>query len=279
MKVIETLESANLVLSAAFVVLLPLELLRRYRRRSLTRNVLREMAASASPLVPTLLTTAGSLAFASWVLSAASHFAPIRIATAWTSAAACILLVDFLAYVEHVAAHKVRLYWAIGHSVHHSSTQFDQTTGLRVSFVDGFTVPLVLVPAALVGFDPLLILTCFALTVAYQQWIHTELIGSLGAFDLIFNSPANHRVHHGVAAECIDRNFGSILMIWDHVFGTYRRERHSTRPICYGIVHPIASWNPWTVHTAEFARLVRDVRRASSIRDALRRIVAFAPRS
>lgn len=31
----------------------------------------------------------------------------------------------------------------------------------------------------------------------YQLWIHTTVIDDLGPFELIFNTPKHHRVHHG----------------------------------------------------------------------------------
>lgn len=35
------------------------------------------------------------------------------------------------------------------------------------------------------------------LNLIYQLWIHTKIIGNLGPFELIFNTPKHHRVHHG----------------------------------------------------------------------------------
>ena len=33
-----------------------------------------------------------------------------------------------------------------------------------------------------------------------------------------------HRVHHGSETHYLDRNYGEVLMVWDHLFGTYTPE-------------------------------------------------------
>ena len=61
-----------------------------------------------------------------------------------------------------------------------------------------------------------------ALNLLYQFWIHTELVGKLGWFEWIFNTPSHHRVHHGMNPQYLDRNYGGILIVWDKLFGTFR---------------------------------------------------------
>jgi sterol desaturase/sphingolipid hydroxylase (fatty acid hydroxylase superfamily) len=256
-----SLERIDLLLSASFFVLLPVELWRRRRAGTLTWAVVREMAASASPLVPTLAFGGAALALVHAAYVRAAALAPRPVATTWASALACLVLVDFLAYWDHRCAHRVGAVWALGHSVHHSSPQFDQTTALRVSFVEGLFSPWFYLPAVLAGFEPKLVLACFGVTLAYQQWLHTEAVGKLGWFDRAFNSPSNHRVHHAAQAAYLDRNYGSIFMAWDHLFGTYRAEAEPPR---YGLTRPIRSSHPVRVHTAEALRLIAAWRRADS---------------
>jgi sterol desaturase/sphingolipid hydroxylase (fatty acid hydroxylase superfamily) len=113
------------------------------------------------------------------------------------------------------------------------------------------------VPLVVVGFDPLLVVAAFGFNLGYQQWLHTETIGSLGWFDGVFNSPANHRVHHGSQPLYLDRNYGGVLIVWDRLFGTWQRE---TEPAVYGLTRPLGSANPIDVHLAEAMLLWRDVR-------------------
>jgi sterol desaturase/sphingolipid hydroxylase (fatty acid hydroxylase superfamily) len=264
------LDVAATVLAAALLVLLPLEVWRRWRTGRLTRAAVLEMLASASPVIPTILLNGVVLAFITALFAEAAALSPWRMpVNGWTTLAA-VLLVDFLYYWDHRCAHRFRPYWAISHSVHHSSRQYDQTVGLRISFIDGFLSPWFYLPAVLVGFDPLLVLAAFGFILGYQQWIHTETIGALPGFDGWLNTPANHRVHHGVQAQYLDKNYGAVLMVWDRLFGTYQPEGE---PVRYGITVPIGSSNPWQVHTIELTRMFRDLRRAPTAREFLRRLL------
>jgi len=267
---LDILEGGALVLSLALVPLLPIEILTKRRAGQLTRGALLEMAASASPLVPTLLTSSVVVTFIGWLYGTAATFAPWSIPTSGSSAVVAILLADFLYYWDHRIAHRFRPYWAIAHSVHHSSPQYDQTTGLRISFVDGFVSPWFYVPLVLVGFHPLLVAAALGIVIGYQQWLHTETVGRLPWLDGWLNTPSNHRVHHGAQPQYLDRNYGGILIVWDRLFGTYTPE---TEPVRYGLTKPIESRNPWRIHTAEIGPWLRDVRAAGALRERMRRLL------
>jgi sterol desaturase/sphingolipid hydroxylase (fatty acid hydroxylase superfamily) len=262
--VLSTLEWLGIALGATLVVLLPIELVVLHRRGKLDWERAREMLASASPVVPTLLTEGVALATFGGALTFVHELAPVALPTSWGTAVICFVLVDFLYYWDHRCGHRVRLYWAVSHSVHHSSTVYDQTTGLRVSFVDGFVAALFYWPLAILGFEPTLVIACFFVMVAYQQWLHTETIGKIAWMDPWLNTPSNHRVHHASQEGYIDKNYGGVLMIWDRLFGTYAAEDEPTR---YGLTVPIGARDPWTVHVAELLRLIRDLRRAPRLGD------------
>lgn len=260
---------AGTVLGAAIVVFLPWELVRYWRAGRLDGARLGEMLASASPLLPTLLLGSAIIAFILALFGAAAALAPWKIPVNGWTAALALLVVDFMYYWDHRVAHQNRSYWALAHSMHHSSPQYDQTTGLRVSFVDGFFSPWFYLPPLLIGFDPLLIGACLTVILGYQQWLHTEAIGKLPWLDGWLNTPSNHRVHHGVQAQYQDRNYGAILIVWDRLFGTWAREEE---PVRYGVTHPIGSSHPLTVHLYEARRLWADLRNTPRWRDRLRRL-------
>jgi sterol desaturase/sphingolipid hydroxylase (fatty acid hydroxylase superfamily) len=269
--ILQLLESLGTALSALFFVFLPFELWSRHRREALRGETVREMLGSASVLLPTLALGAATTAFIVALFGAASLLAITRLPTTPLSALACLVLCDFLYYVDHTAGHRIRAYWAVSHSVHHSSPQYDQTTALRVSFVDGYTSPWFQLPAVVLGFDPVLVLACFGVVITYQQWIHTETIGRLGWLDDIFMTPSNHRVHHSSLPEHLDKNYGGVLVVWDRLFGTYARE---SGPVTYGLTKPIASSHPLHIHTAELVRLWDDLRRAPSAMERFRMVVS-----
>lgn len=269
---ISAIDMAALAFPAVIVMMLPWELWRLRRAGSLDSGRFREMLASASPLLPTVLTSGIVTACFVALYGAVAAWVPWEIPTNAATAALALLAVDFNYYWDHRLAHRNRTYWALAHSVHHSSPHFDQTTALRVSFIDGFIAPWLYLPVVAVGFDPLLVVACLALVVGWQQWLHTEAIGRLPALDPWLNTPSNHRAHHAAQARYQDRNYGAILIVWDRLFGTYAAEADA-EPVRYGITHPIESTNPVDVHLCEARRLWRDVVATPRWRDRLRRLL------
>ncbi|WP_353777864.1 sterol desaturase family protein [Winogradskyella sp. 3972H.M.0a.05] len=181
----------------------------------------------------------------------------------WTTIG-CIIFVDFLYYLGHVAEHKIRIFWSY-HSIHHSSPIFNYTTALRVPFIDSFIAWIFYIPAVLVGFHPYVVLLSILLMLTYQFWLHTEIIGKLGWFEKIFVTPSQHRVHHGSDRIYLDKNYGAIFCIWDRMFGTFQEEQH--RPT-YGLTKQINTINPIKVHFIEYVNIFKDLRKAKSFKDA-----------
>jgi len=172
---------------------------------------------------------------------------------------------DFCYYWFHRCSHEVRLLWA-AHVNHHSSTHYNLSTALRQSWTTPFTGPWFWFPLILIGFHPLMVSVAMALNLVYQYWIHTELIGSMGPFEWIFNSPSHHRVHHGRNPEYLDRNHGGIFIVWDRLFGTFEPERAE---VDYGLTKNLDTYNPITIAFHEWAAIFADVVRAKTWRGRL----------
>ena len=193
----------------------------------------------------------------------------------WAGSVAGILgayvLVDFLFYWYHRAIHEMRVGWA-AHVVHHSSQFLNAGTALRSSFVEAWIEPLFLLPAILLGVDPLMVVALISLNHLYQYWLHTRLIPKLGPVEWVFNTPSHHRVHHASNLRYCDKNYAGTLIIWDRLFGTFEAER-ADEPCIFGIRHPLESRNPLTATFHEWGALVRDMRAAPSIGAALGHLV------
>ncbi len=142
--------------------------------------------------------------------------------------AAAIVGWDFIYYWNHRFMHESRYMWAI-HVVHHSSERYNLSTALRQPVADalGTFVPYSLL--SLLGVRPALIAQARGINLLYQYWIHTDSIRSLGPLEEVVNTPSHHRVHHGSNQQYLDRNHGSILIIWDRLFGTFEREARPGR--------------------------------------------------
>jgi sterol desaturase/sphingolipid hydroxylase (fatty acid hydroxylase superfamily) len=100
--------------------------------------------------------------------------------------------------------------------------------------------PILVLWVPLVGFHPAALAAMGALVLMLGQLQHTELGRRPTVLDLAFVTPSAHRVHHGSNPEYIDKNFGSMLIVWDRLFGTYAAE---TVPVRYGLAggHRVAT--------------------------------------
>ena len=255
--------------------ILMLEVWRLHRAGGLTRARIAGMVTSTFCLAPAALIEIALGAVLAALFFAAAALAPLPIATTWTTALLCFVLVDFLYYWEHRLAHEVNALWSFYHSVHHSADHYDQTIAFRISFVDFFFAPLVYLPLVLAGFHPVLVFACLGLVLAWQQWIHTELVGKLPLLDPWLNTPSNHRVHHGRNPIYIDKNYGGVLMVWDRMFGTYAAE---TEKVEYGLVEPLKSRNPAAVHFSSLGKMLVALWQAKSLRQGMS-IVFGKPRA
>jgi sterol desaturase/sphingolipid hydroxylase (fatty acid hydroxylase superfamily) len=119
---------------------------------------------------------------------------------------------------------------------------------------------------SLFGIRPALVARARELNLLYQYWIHTETIGRMGPLEEVLNTPSHHRVHHGSNPEYLDRNYGSILIVWDRLFGTFQPE---VARVVYGLTHNINTFNPLRVSTHEYRDILRDVAKSRSWRDRL----------
>jgi len=144
------------------------------------------------------------------------------------------LSLDFTEYWFHRLSHRIPLMWT-AHKVHHQSTVFNLSVGLRSSvLIPFFNIGFYAIMPWL-GFDPADLLFLIYLQGIYQLFIHTEAIPKLGMLDLILVTPSVHRVHHGLNEEYLDKNFGKVFVFWDHLFGTYEKEK---APVIYGASDP-----------------------------------------
>ena len=174
------------------------------------------------------------------------------------------LLVDFCFYLFHLAAHRVRFLWGV-HEVHHASEHFNFTVAFRQSVLYAVVgVYVFFIPAVILGFTPESVLLMLAANLVFQIFPHTQWFGRFPKpIEWVFNTPSNHRVHHGRNPGYVDRNMGGVLMIWDHLFGTYAAESPD-KPVEYGVVSLINStpgYNPIKLTFREYAKLLKDFSR------------------
>ena len=218
----------------------------------------------------TELLFAGLIAFP--VFALAYHYRLFDIAPGWGAAIATFIGVEFCFYWMHRTSHRVRWFWA-AHVVHHSSERMNFSTAMRQNATNIFNGGwLFYVPLALIGFNPVWIGIAYALSLVYQFFIHTTLVDRLHpAIEFVFNTPSHHRVHHGRNRDCIDSNYGGVLIIWDRLFGSFVREEDKGK-ILYGVTRPPKSDNLLVLWTHEYVDMFRDMAQRGSALERLRHL-------
>lgn len=145
------------------------------------------------------------------------------------------LVWDFTFYVTHALRHKLPFLWAF-HSVHHSARVLTPVTLYR-----GHLFEILWVGSALgltTGLATAAFLAAVPHAVPVSQLLQANLVfyvfNLLGAnlrhshvwlsygpyLSYVFISPAQHQIHHSRAERHFDKNHGSMLAIWDWMFGT-----------------------------------------------------------
>ncbi len=197
------------------------------------------------------------------------HLALTEIKATWLVWLVAFIAVDFAGYWNHRLSHKINFFWN-QHVIHHSSEEFNLTCALRqsISNLIGY-FPLLLIPAALVGVPYKVIAILGPIHLFGQFWYHTQHIGKMGWLEYIIVTPSQHRVHHAINPEYIDKNLGQILSIWDRFFGTFQEEL-PTVPPQYGVLKPASTWNPVLINFQHLWRLMKDAWRTKGYWDKIR---------
>ena len=182
----------------------------------------------------------------------------------WVPYALALVGVDFCYYCYHRGSHAVAGLWTI-HAVHHQSEEMNISVALRQPWISDISALLFFWPLPLLGVPKeafFLAVGCLSL---YEALMHSRLTKRTGLWGWVFNTPTFHRLHHARDPEYLDRNFGSTLIIWDRLFGTWVPQ---TRSPSYGTPRALASWNPLWAQFQPFVEMVRRTRRARSLSEA-----------
>lgn len=213
---------------------------------------------------------AGIIAFPVYAL--VYQFRLFDLELTWLTVLLTFIGVEFCFYWMHRSSHRIRWFWA-AHVVHHSSERMNFTTAMRQNATNIFNGNWwFYIPLVWFGFNPIWVGIAFALSLVYQFFIHTTVIGRLPAWvEWFFNTPSHHRVHHGRNAGYIDKNYGGVVIIWDRLFGTFVDE-NAQDPPDYGITKPVPSNNLITLWTHEYVDLFREMAQPGPILERLKHL-------
>ncbi|ASQ90308.1 sterol desaturase [Prosthecochloris sp. GSB1] len=136
-----------------------------------------------------------------------------------------LLLIDLWMYLWHRLNHTVDFFWRF-HSVHHSDPALDVTSSWRFHSVEIFFSESLKLPVfALIGADIGDVLLYSMLMTPVIEFHHSN-VSIPEALDralrAVIPTPFMHRIHHSVLRSEHDSNYGSMLSVWDRLFGSYR---------------------------------------------------------
>jgi sterol desaturase/sphingolipid hydroxylase (fatty acid hydroxylase superfamily) len=201
-----------------------------------------------------------------WVYDFRMWTAPMNQWWAWVL---LFFAVEFCYYWMHRCTHEIRWLWA-SHSVHHSPTTITLSGAYRLAITSSISgLFLFFLPLYWLGFAPTAVGIMLGLNLAYQFWLHTETIPRLGLLEKWLNTPSNHRVHHSIEEQYIDKNYGGVLIVFDRLFGTYVAEDESLDKR-YGLLGKTPSLNPVTLFFQEWVAMAKDLWQSRDIQRAFR---------
>jgi sterol desaturase/sphingolipid hydroxylase (fatty acid hydroxylase superfamily) len=154
----------------------------------------------------------------------------------WGQVGLYIVASDFMQYWAHRFFHGAAL-WRF-HAVHHSAEEVDWTTAYRFHPVNMWLGSFLVTAVMLyLGVSPAVLLFLVPFDTTTAAFVHANLNWTLGPLKYVVATPVFHRWHHTPLDEGGNTNFGSLLSVWDVVFGTFYMPEGKL-PSRYGIDEP-----------------------------------------
>jgi sterol desaturase/sphingolipid hydroxylase (fatty acid hydroxylase superfamily) len=161
---------------------------------------------------------------------------PLAVLPFWAQVPVYVVASDFLLYWSHRLFHGASL-WRF-HAIHHSAEEVDWTTAYRFHPVNlwlgSFLVTTVMV---FLGISPTVLLFLVAFDTTTAAFVHANLNWTLWPLKYVVATLVFHRWRHTPLEEGGNANFGSLLSLWDVLFGTFHMPQHVV-PARYGIDDP-----------------------------------------
>ncbi len=142
--------------------------------------------------------------------------------------AAFLVVSDFAQWCVHNLLHRVPWLWSF-HKVHHAITTMDFVGNFRFHWMEIVVYKSVLwLPLALLGASAEAAFVVAVVGTIWGDLNHANLDLRLGPLGYVLNGPRMHLWHHDQSDEGgAAKNYGIVLSLWDHLFGTayWPRER------------------------------------------------------
>ncbi len=138
----------------------------------------------------------------------------------WVQFGVYFLVNDLGRYWLHRWYHASPLLWRI-HRVHHTVVEMDSMSVFRMHVLEAVLKNgLLLLPFRVIGVAESVIIAYSAWDILKGFWHHANLRTYIGPLNYVFNSAELHWWHHSIELRGQMANYGSILSVWDWLFGT-----------------------------------------------------------
>lgn len=181
------------------------------------------------------------------------------------------VMADLAFFLSHRLLHRIPLLWEL-HKVHHSAPVLTPASVFRrhpgdILFdgavsgvvmgttygVVGWLAGSVITGHQILGVNALLFVTLFA----GFNLQHSHVWMTWGLLERVLISPAAHQLHHSVAVEHHDRNFGNMLSVWDRLCGTYVSPPRRRPTLVFGLGAEDAAYRSvWRLYIVPLVRWV-----------------------
>jgi ornithine lipid hydroxylase len=171
----------------------------------------------------------------------------------WLQALLMILVVDFLRYWLHRAAHENDTLWRL-HSVHHSVQQLYWLNTARFHLLEkAMQMMLDSVPFLLMAVDPPVLSLYYIAYATNGFFQHCNIDVRYGILNYIVGSAETHRWHHSKIPRESNANYGNTVIVWDLLFGTWFLPRERSVQ-ALGLQDPGYPTSFWALMRAPFTR-------------------------
>jgi len=131
------------------------------------------------------------------------------------------LALDLLLYCLHKASHSFDWLWML-HRVHHNDPCLNVSTAFRIHFLEVLFISVMkALLVVILGIKGSLLLVNEAIIIFFTMLHHTNT-SFRGEHYLgwVMITPYLHRAHHSTVRDEHDRNYGTVLSVWDRLFAT-----------------------------------------------------------
>lgn len=155
----------------------------------------------------------------------------------WAGAILGVMALDLGNYLRHRLHHNLGLFWRM-HRLHHADTEVDTATAFRfhpAEIVLSAATDVAVVLA--LGVPPVGVVLFAALVLVFDLWEHASIRTPRWTRHLLWVvvTPEMHRIHHSDDAAHHHGNYGTILSIWDRLFGTFVAPERVEAELSFGL--------------------------------------------